>query len=130
MNLENIIATQAQQLVSEEQEHSADHPAETKYRSLCEGFPIMLRTFGLAQTLAFLRPNDTQKPEKRKEHGRLYDDLELQFTQLGLITPGQELSSVVTSLDLRRYRLYSQLALRIAFWHKRLAQALLRSAGK
>lgn len=130
MSLENKIATTAQRLVSEEQETSADHSAETRYRSLCEGFPIMLRTFGLAQTLAYLRPNDTQRQDKRNEHKRLYDDLKLQFSELGLINNGQELSSIVTSLDLRNYRFYSQLALRIAFWHKRLAQALLRGAGK
>ena len=116
MDLERQISGLALELVRTKQASGG-----SEYRSFCEGFPTLLRSAGLAQTLAFL------KAKGGCPHGDVYSHLEKHFEGLRLLSAGQTLLAVVT--DPRtltpQYRLYSQLALRMAFWHKRLAQALL-----
>ena len=63
-------------------------------------------------------------PEQRpRPHATLAKHLEKQFEKLGLTS---ELPKLVST----EYRLYSQIALRIAFWHKRMVQALLEKTAK
>jgi CRISPR type III-B/RAMP module-associated protein Cmr5 len=91
------------------------------YRSFCEGFPNLLRTAGLAQTVAFL------KAKGGSPHGDLYGHLNAHFEKLNLLSAGQNLLELVVDprTEISQYRFYSQVALRVAYWHKRLAQALI-----
>jgi CRISPR/Cas system CMR-associated protein Cmr5 small subunit len=116
MDLERQISGLALELVK-----AKKGARESEYRSFCEGFPTLLRSAGLAQTLAYL------KAKGGYPHGDLYSDLERHFEGLRFVPSGQSLLAVATDPQTltRQYRLYSQLALRVAFWHKRLAQALL-----
>jgi CRISPR type III-B/RAMP module-associated protein Cmr5 len=91
---------------------------EADYRALCESFPMLLRTCGLVQTLAFM---DARK--ERPQYAALRGHLEQQFVGLGLLKEGESLSARLRVRS--EYRMYTQLALRIAYWHKILAQALL-----
>jgi CRISPR/Cas system CMR-associated protein Cmr5 small subunit len=107
MDLERQISGLALELVKTKQASGG-----SEYRSFCEGFPTLLRSAGLAQTLAFL------KAKGGCPHGDVYSHLEKHFEGLlATVTDPRTLTP--------QYRLYSQLALRMAFWHKRLAQALL-----
>ena len=121
MTIERRIAGRARELVGQQRETDATHVKETAYRSLCEGFPILLRSAGLAQTVAYLRA------KSKGEYGALHDHLEQQFRGLGLLEKGA-LSEKVADPGLSQgdYRLYSEIAMQAALWHKRLAQALLR----
>ncbi len=122
MTLERKIAGRARELVaSEEQATVPKHERETAYRSLCEGLPILLRTAGLAQTVAFLKA-------KGDEHGRAYAHLETQLRESGFLGKGESLleKAADPKLGAPEYRLLSEMAMLAAFWHKRMAQALLR----
>jgi CRISPR type III-B/RAMP module-associated protein Cmr5 len=117
MSLEAKIAGKAKELVAACIESNKEHPKETAYRALCESFPILLRTCGLANTLGYLDAKSGENGDD--EYATLRAHLRQQLAQLGFSAdPG--------GLATADYMLYSRLALRIAMWHKRLAQALLR----
>jgi CRISPR type III-B/RAMP module-associated protein Cmr5 len=117
MSIERQIAGKAKDLVSAQ----IGQAKESEYRALCESFPMLLRGAGLAQTLAFVRV----------KHGVFYEHLESQFRTLGML--GQETLSEKAAdprLSLAEYRLYSEVAMHAALWHKRMAQALLKKKPK
>jgi CRISPR/Cas system CMR-associated protein Cmr5 small subunit len=116
MTIERKIAGKARELVSGQ---TAD------YRSLCESLPALLRTAGLAQTTAFL------KGKSAEENKELYRHLEIQVRALGLLGPDETLlaKSADAGLAMPQYRMLLELTMLIAFWHKRMAQALIPKAG-
>jgi CRISPR-associated protein Cmr5 len=129
MTIERRIAGRAKELVSGQVQGDAKHEAESKYRALCESFPILLRSAGLAQAVAFLRAKKGEG-SKANEYSALYGDLEKQFRTIGFL--GDEALSeraADAKLSQADYRLYSEIAMKAALWHKRLAQALLRKKG-
>jgi len=122
MSLERKIAGKARDLVQAQAEpNDSKHESETSYRSYCEGLPILLRTSGLAQTAAFLKG-------KQDEHNKVYQHLETQLKNLGFLTGDETLIAKTTdpTLTMPQYRLLFEMAMLVAFWHKRMAQALLR----
>jgi CRISPR type III-B/RAMP module-associated protein Cmr5 len=124
MTIERRIAGKARDLVGGQKDTGARHEKESAYRSLCESFPILLRGAGLAQTVSYLRA------KSKDEYGALYDHLEDQFRNLGFL--GAEALSEKAAdprLSQADYRLYSEMAMHAALWHKRMAQALLRKKG-
>jgi CRISPR type III-B/RAMP module-associated protein Cmr5 len=135
MSLERKIAGNARDLVEAQVEKDAKHENETAYRSLCESLPILLRTAGLAQTATFLRaksdPNLKAKAApnaKKDEHALVYRHLEGQLKELGLLSDKETLINKATDPELKmpQYRLLFELSMTVAYWHKRMAQALLR----
>ena len=130
MNLDREIANLALNLV--EPQHKAEFTeAESEYRSLVEGFPIMLRTAGLLQSVSFLKAKGRGKGNEVKHpHGTLYQHLSAQFRHIRMLKDSQELASHLSDAKLvpmSEYRLYCQMADRIAYWHKRMAQAYLQT---
>jgi CRISPR type III-B/RAMP module-associated protein Cmr5 len=130
MTVEQSIATVARELVqAQRQADDSNHDKESDYRALCESFPALLRSAGLAQAITYLEA-------KKKDHdcGTLLGHFERQFTALNLLDGGKKerLPSKVTSKDFSvpHYRYYSAIAFKVAYWHKRLAQALLRQRAK
>ena len=133
MNLDRGIATMARELVESQQQKTPDHLAESEYRSLCESLPILLRTAGLTRTITFLEAKKkADRSGQSNKQGVLLDHLSQQLLAMDVYSnPKQrilELPRLVTSKDLSTpdYRHISSLAFRVAYWHKRLAQALLR----
>ncbi len=126
MSLEQQIAGKARDLVqAQRQENDEKHEKETSYRALCESLPILLRTAGLAQTAAFLKA-------KQEEHKRVHDHIEAHLKQLGFVDSDETLIVKVTDPELNsvQYRLLFEMAMTVANWHKRMAQALLRKKGE
>ena len=117
MNIDKEISALALELVKAQ----AKGPKASEYRSFCESFPALLRSAGLAQTVAFL------KAKGGHPHGAVYEHLERQFQRIGLL---EEKASLLETLiepkktPMAQYRLCSQMAIRVAQWHKRLAQAM------
>jgi len=133
MNLDRGIAGLARDLVEKQQQDTPDHQAESEYRSLCESLPILLRTAGLTRTITFLdAKKKADKSGKSNTEGVLLDHLRQQLQSVGVYSdakqPILELPRLVTSREMStpHYRHVSGLAFRVAYWHKRLAQALLR----
>jgi len=118
MNLDRKIAAKAKELV--EPLHGTNFTTkESEYRALCESFPILLRTAGLVQSVAFL------KAKKEHPHGTLAGHLEIQMRGIELLPAGKDLVEIAATRNAAEYRLYSQMAARVAYWHKRMAQAYL-----
>jgi len=129
--IDRDIAVLARTLVESRIQAGETHEEETAYRSLCEGLPILLRTAGLTRAVTFLDAKKGKDP-KKSEHGVLLSHLEQQLKASGVYSDTQEktlnLGEYVVSsgLSMTEYCHLSSLALRVAYWHKRLAQALLR----
>ena len=121
MSLERKIAGKARDLVEAQIEKDPKHEKETSYRSLCESLPILLRTADLAQTATFLKA-------KKDEHDLVYGHLEGQLKELGLLDGKETLINKATDpkLETPQYRLLFEMTMTVAYWHKRMAQALLR----
>lgn len=128
--MEKSIAALARELVqAQAQPGDPTHEKETAYRALCESFPALLRAAGLSQAVTYL---EAKGHNKQNEHAALLDHIERQFTGLGLLDRDEILPAKVASPDfpMPRYRYYSYVAFQVAYWHKRLAQALLRQRAK
>jgi len=125
MTIERRIAGKARDLVSMQIEKTPKHEAETDYRSVCEGLPILLRNAGLLQTVAFLKA-------KHDKQETIYQHLETQLRNLGFLNTSESLIGKVTGPDLTmpQYRFLSEIVMLVAYWQKRMAQALLRPAEK
>ena len=127
MTLERRVASKARELVLEQKQQTKDHKDETKYRSVCEGLPILLRNSGLLQAVSFLEA----KRGGDKAVGSVYGDLETQLKELGFLgSTGLTAKVADSKLTTPQYRFLSEMAMLVAFWHKRMAQALLRQAEK
>lgn len=90
-----------------------------EYKSFCEGFPTLLRTAGLLQTLLFL------EAKRAHPHGTLLTQLKDHFQALGLIEVNANLATTVATLGTSEYMTWTRMADKIAYWHKRFSQALL-----
>jgi len=90
----------------------------TEYKAACESLGAYLRRSGLARTLAFLRA-------KGEAQGLLAEHLEEQFRGL-VLPPKIDLMSAHLAANLDVYRVHVEVAQRIALWHKRMAQSLIR----
>lgn len=124
MTIQRRIAGKAKDLVGVRVESTKEHKQESAYRSLCESFPILLRSAGLAQAVSYLRV----RAKSKDEYGVLYGHLQEQFRNLEFLGAKEELSEKAADPGLSQagYRLYSEIAMQAALWHKRMAQALLR----
>ena len=126
--IDGQIAGTARDLVKKQVATGSAHQEESAYRSLCEGLPILLRIAGLARTIAFL-------DAKGGEHAAMLEHMRIQLQGVGIYTDAKaeslNLAEWVTAKQrtAAEYRHVSTIALRVAFWHKRLAQALLRKKG-
>jgi len=129
-SIERTIAGKAKELVEQRKEETERHENESEYRALCESFPILLRSAGLAQSVAFLRAKgaENRKAKEKNSYAHLYDHLQQQFRNLQFLSGAEALSERAASPQLAasEYRLYTEIAMRIALWHKRMAQAMLR----
>ncbi len=132
MSIEQTIAALARELVQAQcQPDDPIHEKETAYRALCESFPALLRSAGLVQAITYL-----EAKANASECKALLDHFESQFTALKLLgTSAKEkenLSAKITSekFSMPQYRYYSHVAFKVTYWHKRLAQALLRQRAK
>ncbi len=126
MTLEQRIAIHARALVLDERDPPGDpeHKSESAFRAFAEGFPSLLLQCGLLQTAAFLDAG------RQREHERMRDHVRKHFQDLGLLPDAETLAGKVGNLDAAGYRKWMELAVRIAVWEKRLAQAVLRRGAR
>ena len=124
MTLEQKIAKMAlEQVLTQRSPDEKPSLPETEYRSNTEGLPALIRSCGLSRTLAFLKArSETQK--------LIAHHLENQFRNTGILRGDQDLQQQLAACSLREYRAYVRLAMMIALWQKRVAQAKLRRKEK
>jgi CRISPR type III-B/RAMP module-associated protein Cmr5 len=128
MSFERTISSLALKLTDEiKATYANNSDAQSDYRSFSQSFPILLRSAGLNQTLAFLKGKD------KELHRSVYAHYEAHFRALKLLEANSsllELSGDATKLPAGTYRLYNRIALQIAYWHKRFAEARLPKRKK
>jgi CRISPR/Cas system CMR-associated protein Cmr5 small subunit len=115
--LNHRIALQAEAAAAKQ---ASDRPPDQarEYRAFCEGFPALLRTAGLLQSLVFL------KAKGKHPHGTVLADFTAVFRQLGLLRDEEDIVAHVARLSTGDYLTWTRIADRSAAWHKRFAQAL------
>ena len=86
-----------------------------KYGSMAHKLPILIRTAGLAQALAFVNARG------KEEHKRLLNDLALTLKQQNR----ENLAETAMNAPLSEYIYLTQQALAALLWYKRFAQSVL-----
>ena len=89
--------------------------ARDRYGSMAHKLPILIRTAGLAQALAFVNARG------KDEHKRLLDDLALTLKQ----QDRENLAETAMKATLSEYIYLTQQALSALLWYKRFAQSVL-----
>lgn len=89
--------------------------ARDRYGSMAHKLPILIRTAGLAQALAFVNARG------KNEHKRLLNDLALTLTQQNR----ENLAEMAMNAELNEYIYLTQQALAALLWYKRFAQSVL-----
>ena len=115
--LQHRIALEAEHAVTGITSLPPDQAKE--YRAFCEGFPALLRTAGLLQSVTFL------KAKAKHPHAALLANLTEQFHKLGLLRRDEEFLQRTLSLSTSDYITWTRIAYQVAYWHKRFAQALI-----
>ncbi len=90
-------------------------PERDRYGSMAHKLPILIRTAGLAQALAFVIARG------KGEHKRLLKDLALTLKQQN----GENLAETAMNAALSEYIYLTQQALAALLWYKRFAQSVL-----
>ena len=127
--IDRDVSARARDLVRDQKQDGSEHDQESSYRAVCESLPVLLRTAGFARTVTFLATkkgaNETILEHLRRqlESAGFYSDVSRRKLDLIDFLTSSE-SSVAT------YRHISSFSFRIAYWHKRMAQALLRPRSK
>ncbi len=89
--------------------------ARDRYGSMAHKLPILIRTAGLAQALAFVNARG------KEEHKRLLNDLALILKQQNR----ENLAETAMNAPLTEYIYLTQQALAALLWYKRFAQSVL-----
>jgi CRISPR-associated protein Cmr5 len=107
---------------------ATENDAEKKkaYGRICHSFPVMVRTCGLCQAVAFsaAKAADGQGGALRYGHEKL---LEHVARVLGL--PADGLASGIAGANVAEYMLYTRTILRVWVFYKRLAVSMLNVTG-
>jgi len=119
--LEQGRASEAYKYVLEAKEKLGNK--EKEYKSYVKKLPVMIKTNGLGQTLAFIKAkNDT--------YALIYKQLEDWLKKCpNSVINGDDLVKAVISLDSKEYRLATAEALSLLSWLRRFADGLIEGEG-
>jgi len=92
-----------------------DTSTVAEYGRACLKFPVLVRTAGLCQTVAFYR-------SRKGAHLTYVSDLATQLESAGLIK-NRDLLAALTTEDVATYMLLTREALAIGNWMRRFAQS-------
>jgi CRISPR-associated protein Cmr5 len=97
----------------------SDEKERMRYGSMAHSLPIMIRTAGLAQALAFVQSRKKPGTDLLLDH--------LAQSVLGAEARGSELcNKAITTPDLRDYMLLTERVLAALLWYKRFVQSILK----
>ena len=128
LTLDQQYAISAHQRVTKIKEKYLDEEkSRNKYGSTAHKLPILIRTAGLAQALAFVetRGKNDGKDKDGKKRENPYKDF-LQDLEATVGTNGQgTLAKRAREAELEDYMLLTQQVLHALLWYKRFAQSIL-----
>ena len=93
-----------------------------EYKSAAKNFPVLIKTNGLGQSLAFLKSKGEEDESKPKAHDKLYEHIGtwLQTKDVkGLVPEDDELVKEVIQLDSHIYRQVTVETLALLNWIRR-----------
>ena len=93
---------------------------DEKYGGLCHTFPVLLRTCGLCQTLAFLQAKG--KPH----HQQIVKNAEELLLKEQLLRPGKSILDAVRLMPMVEYVMATRLLLQGWIFYKRFAESVLK----
>lgn len=101
---------------------TTDKASREAYGSLAHKLPILIRTAGLAQALAFVKARNKEGTLQR----RLLLDLEAVLRKSGALAKGADLVSSSRVAHFEEYMRLTESALEALLWFKRFAQSELK----
>lgn len=108
-------------------ENKENKEAKSKYKSMCEKLPILIRTSGLAQALAFVEAKKEKAWERLLDH--LEETLESQVTvidtRMRQTLSSRKIVENSRTLPLNEYMQLTRDVLSALLWYKRFSQSLL-----
>ena len=103
------------------------------YKSTAKKLPVLIKTNGLGQTLAFLKSKGEKEASKPKNaHDRLYDQISIWLQTedfKGLVDAG-ELVEQVINLESHAYRQVTVETLALLNWMRRFVDGLMKNVGE
>ncbi|MEI7643921.1 MAG: type III-B CRISPR module-associated protein Cmr5 [Chloroflexales bacterium] len=101
---------------------SEDEPTRKAYGSLAHKLPVLIRTAGLAQSLAFVQARNKEGTPQRM----LLNDLEVVLQVSGILTANTRLVERSRTASFEEYMRLTEGALEALLWFKRFAQSELK----
>lgn len=98
--------------------YDGNQEKKNKYGAIAHKLPILIRTAGLAQALAFAATRSDEQKD-------LYEDLQTVLLMTGWLAPDQELLERSRQVDISEYMLLTEQSLAALLWFKRYAQSIL-----
>jgi len=102
---------------------SRDAKVRKIYGGLCHQFPVMIRTVGLVQTLAFHETKAGTTEPRGQAHSLLLAHVR---QVLGVLTPAALLSAEIAAVDTRTYMHDTRRVLTTWIYFKRFAVSILK----
>lgn len=113
----------AERMVSQVAEEEAQ--VQKIYGGLCHSFPILVRTSGLCQALAFSKDKATVTEGMRSPRSRAHELL-LDHVRQVLGLPGGDALAAVSEAELATYMVYTRRILAAWLYFKRFAVSILK----
>jgi len=120
----DIVFGNVSQIALDQQQGGDQDRIARKYKSLCKRSGGLLRNSGFIQYLAFLKARG-QRPSEYHHH-ILYDHLQSEIRQLGLIEPDTDLFDFSRQVSMPKYMHLSREVLVLLQWHKRLGDTMIQ----
>ncbi|CAA7602812.1 CRISPR-associated protein, Cmr5 [Acididesulfobacillus acetoxydans] len=101
---------------------------DKKYKSYVKKIPMLIKTNGLAATLAFVRSKmgtDSKQRAKETPYGRIYSQIAAWLREKELLTEGKDLVEEVITLPSPQYRSVTVEVLGLFSWLRRFAEGLI-----
>ena len=102
--------------------YNGDQEKKNKYGAMAHKLPVLIRSAGLAQALAFV---DTRKDVQKD----ILCDLEIVLRETGCLAQNQQLLARSRQAEIGEYMLLTEHSLAALLWFKRFAQSLLEVEG-
>ncbi len=102
--------------------YDGDQEKRNKYGAMAHKLPVLIRSAGLAQALAFV---DTRKDVQKD----ILCDLESVLRETGCLAQNQRLLERSHQAEIGEYMLLTEHSLAALLWFKRFAQSLLEVEG-
>lgn len=110
----------------EHNQAATDRPISLKYGKLCHKFPILVRTCGLCQAVAFIESKAAGSDvNKARAHGLVLQNMREVLTSHGLLLPSNDLSMAISTLSTQDYIHATRVILESWVYYKRFGVSIL-----